>query len=328
MKKFIWILLGIVLLWNCKEDEGEIVAPEGVVSEFTDARDSKVYRCVTIGEQTWMAENLAYRLPMGSVDGCFTYLERVVDTGRIQPTFADFKAEVRQAIAEGKYSDEVVAGPWTVVDMVEMYLDEDYSPTMDVFFSNLEELVEWYSAMQSALDLSIELRDGMKPKAIVKAVETGLTSAESDNGDYSLVNGFLYTYEAAQKVVPEGWRLPTDEDWKKLETNLGMNDKELDVLDEWRDAEIGRLLKDERTGFNPAYGGAKVYGQFNSFGRYPELYPYINKGTNAYFWSSSTFQQNDSTQVAIIRSLSQWDDRILRGTSNLQAAYSIRCIKE
>ena len=328
MKKFIWILLGIVLLWNCKEDEGEIVAPEGVVSEFTDARDSKVYRCVTIGEQTWMAENLAYRLPMGCVDGCFTYLERVVDTGRIQPTFADFKAEVRQAIAEGKYSDEVVAGPWTVVDMVEMYLEEDYSPTMDVFFSNLEELVEWYSAMQSALDLSIELRDGMKPKAIVKAVETGLTSAESDNGDYSLVNGFLYTYEAAQKVVPEGWRLPTDEDWKKLEAYLGMNDKELDVLDEWRDAEIGRLLKDERTGFNPAYGGAKVYGQFNSFGRYPELYYYINKGTNAYFWSSSTFQQNDSTQVAIIRSLSQWDDRILRGTSNLQAAYSIRCIKE
>ena len=109
---------------------------------------------------------------------------------------------------------------------------------------------------------------------------------------------------------------------------MGMNDQELDVLDEWRDAEIGRLLKDERTGFNPAYGGAKVYGQFNSFGRYPELYYYINKGTNAYFWSSSTFQQNDSTQVAIIRSLSQWDDRILRGTSNLQAAYSIRCIKE
>ena len=182
--------------------------------------------------------------------------------------------------------------------------------------------------LRKLLDLSIELRDGMKPKAIVKAVETGLTSAESDNGDYSLVNGFLYTYEAAQKVVPEGWRLPTDEDWKKLEAYLGMNDKELDVLDEWRDAEIGRLLKDERTGFNPAYGGAKVYGQFNSFGRYPELYPYINKGTNAYFWSSSTFQQNDSTQVAIIRSLSQWDDRILRGTSNLQAAYSIRCIKE
>ena len=328
MKKFIWILLGIVLLWNCKEDEGEIVAPEGVVSEFTDARDSKVYRCVTIGEQTWMAENLAYRLPMGSVDGCFTYLERVVDTGRIQPTFADFKAEVRQAIAEGKYSDENAAYGMTVAELVSYTLeDEYYVLSIDDFFSDLA----YYLAipgMQSAWDLSIELRDGLKPKAIVKAVETGLTSAESDNGDYSLVNGFLYTYEAAQKVVPEGWRLPTDEDWKKLEAYLGMNDKELDVLDEWRDAEIGRLLKDERTGFNPAYGGAKVYGQFNSFGRYPELYYYINKGTNAYFWSSSTFQQNDSTQVAIIRSLSQWDDRILRGTSNLQAAYSIRCIKE
>ncbi|MDE5611217.1 MAG: fibrobacter succinogenes major paralogous domain-containing protein [Odoribacter sp.] len=326
MKKLIWILLGAVLLWNCKEENGGIVAPEGVVSEFTDARDSKVYRCVTIGEQTWMAENLAYRLPMGSIDGCFTYLEGVVETDKIEITYDDFLEAIQQAIDEGRYSDDM--------GMLGFILSS--SSTIDGFFVELKSWIEYDEeeydvfGLQPAWDFSEEIRKELKPSpiAIAEAVETELTSAEEDNGAYSSVNGFLYTYEAAQKVIPEGWRLPTDEDWKKLEAFLGMNDKELDVLDEWRDDGAGRLLKDEHTGFNVTYGGAKAYGRFNPSGRNPKLYCYINKGTNAYFWSSSKLQQNDSTQVAIIRSVSQWDDRILRGTSNLEAAYSIRCIKE
>jgi uncharacterized protein (TIGR02145 family) len=43
---------------------------------FTDSRDSKVYKTITIGTQTWMAENLAY-LPSvtgtGTSDGYWVY---------------------------------------------------------------------------------------------------------------------------------------------------------------------------------------------------------------------------------------------------------------
>jgi uncharacterized protein (TIGR02145 family) len=45
-----------------------IVIPPGGGDEntFTDTRDGKTYRYVTIGNQTWMAENLNYQTPEGS----------------------------------------------------------------------------------------------------------------------------------------------------------------------------------------------------------------------------------------------------------------------
>ncbi len=42
-------------------------------------------------------------------------------------------------------------------------------------------------------------------------------------GDYSTVNaakyGMLYSYEGALQAIPDGWRLPTDADWKALEAS-------------------------------------------------------------------------------------------------------------
>ena len=43
--------------------------------------------------------------------------------------------------------------------------------------------------------------------------------AETDKYDYNLLSqiGYHYTYSGAQKAVPEGWRVPTDEEWTMLE---------------------------------------------------------------------------------------------------------------
>ena len=68
--------------------------------------------------------------------------------------------------------------------------------------------------------------------------------------------GYLYTYEGALIAVPQGWRLPTDEDWKDLELNMGMSEKEINSL-EWRGESLGVQIKNpgEFTDINLILGG-------------------------------------------------------------------------
>lgn len=55
-----------------------------------------------------------------------------------------------------------------------------------------------------------------------------------DNEAQNLVKyGRLYTYQGALNACPEGWRLPTDEDWQKLEQYMGMSKSQTNKWD-WR----------------------------------------------------------------------------------------------
>lgn len=47
------------------------------------------------------------------------------------------------------------------------------------------------------------------------------TFAPDDNPDNIPLFGRLYTWEAARQACPVGWRLPSDDDWSRLEASLG-----------------------------------------------------------------------------------------------------------
>ncbi len=53
------IFLISVIVFSCSKDDGINDNPENY-DTFVDSRDGKTYKTVTIGDQVWMAENLAY----------------------------------------------------------------------------------------------------------------------------------------------------------------------------------------------------------------------------------------------------------------------------
>lgn len=61
MKKVVYLILSFFLLFACSKNEVEDVEDfTGDSGTFTDSRDKKVYKWLRIGDQIWMAENLAF----------------------------------------------------------------------------------------------------------------------------------------------------------------------------------------------------------------------------------------------------------------------------
>lgn len=56
------------------------------------------------------------------------------------------------------------------------------------------------------------------------------------------VYGRLYTLEAAKEACPEGWRLPTDDDWQNLEQAMGMSASDAARNDDWRGTVAKKMM--------------------------------------------------------------------------------------
>ena len=125
--------------------------------------------------------------------------------------------------------------------------------------------------------------------------------------------GCLYSYKTAQNACPDGWHLPNDDEWKQLETFLGMKKPGVDSTI-WRGTNQGYLLKvGSLSGFSVIFGGWRTgYGKFN----------FINEHAN--FWTSSEFDKNRSYE----RLLNINSPKIGRNIGNKDCGFSVRCIKD
>lgn len=128
--------------------------------------------------------------------------------------------------------------------------------------------------------------------------------------------GRLYTWEAAMQVAPEGWRIPTDEDWDEL----------CRYLSGAGDMLAGTMLKtadfwEERYGV--ASGSDSVgFAAVPSGGRYSMGYFY-DLNTHAYFWTSSSMNH----EYAKYRSISCRSGKIGSDYTYKTDAFAIRCVK-
>jgi len=134
------------------------------------------------------------------------------------------------------------------------------------------------------------------------------------------------TTEGAQGICPDGWHIPTDEEWKQLE---GAVDSHYDYPDpqwdntDFRGYNCGKNLK-TTSGWSNEGNGIDLYG-FSAF-------PAGWKGANDFyfiteataFWTSS----DNITIQAWHRQLYNNSDAIKRNNIDQDVAFSVRCVKD
>lgn len=326
----LFLLLSFLAFVACSDDKvGEDAIDTSkiqTVSDFVDERDGHVYKCVQIGDQIWMAENLAYYLPEGGYAGCYTWDEDLMSMDKIDIPNETFIELAKEVLNEMK--DELPLNDQIGIEMSIEYIN--YGMTQEQFISMMK---PYYPAYIEQLEVKL---DEFEQSYIFQSALKHTTEAESENGEYAKTYGYLYSLEAARKAVPEGWRLPSDEDWKKLEATLGMNASEIEKINAWRGRNAGDYLKvGGITGFDALYGGCNAY-EYATLAQY-----FIRKTEGGYFWTSEESSQtvvDDSgkeevVKLGIIREIAIFSSGIWRGTTRLDNGYrsllySVRCVKD
>lgn len=126
--------------------------------------------------------------------------------------------------------------------------------------------------------------------------------------------GGLYSWESAKSLAPEGWHLPSDEEWMELEKYLGIAPSDVESL-VWRGAhgEANRIKEQGDTGLNVIFGGWMTdYGHFN----------YMEEHAN--FWCSTEFDK----ERAYERLIGVRNGKIGRDKGNKGCGFSVRYIKD
>lgn len=143
-----------------------------------------------------------------------------------------------------------------------------------------------------------------------------------NEADSNLVKyGNLYTYEDALKNAPEGWRLPSDDDWKHLERALGMSAKNADKFG-WRDG-AGTLMTSAE-GLHLLFGGKLFAGSQDYGGRVSVHYV----GDEGCYWTSTADSTTDEP-AAYFRKVMPNLNRVQRFTSPTEHVWmSVRYVRD
>jgi uncharacterized protein (TIGR02145 family) len=150
-----------------------------------------------------------------------------------------------------------------------------------------------------------------------------------DNADDAKKYGILYKWELARdyQLWPEGWHLPTDDDWKELFRTVGgdiswdlIAGKQLKAQDGWQDGRNGESVNGTDAYCFSALPGGTYHTNFVRFED-----DFSSVGDGGYWWSATGNRHGKVSYWKIISGC----DSVIRlyeyGCENLYM--SVRCVK-
>jgi uncharacterized protein (TIGR02145 family) len=193
----------------------------------------------------------------------------------------------------------------------EIYVDNEADQTVNKD-SDEYPWMEFGSQIWMTRNLSFDISDG--------------SFCYDDNSTNCDIYGRLYTWEAAQHVCPEGWHLPSDEEWMVLEQSIGLKEKAAKKTG-LRGKVEGNVLKDTIQGLWSSQ--EKIHYNANGFNALPGGYSLnekksVEKEESAIFWTSTEYY----IESAYYRKLEASKGGIHRYYSNKSRGCSVRCVKD
>lgn len=163
---------------------------------------------------------------------------------------------------------------------------------------------------------------------------TGLSSGAYCNYNNNYINvdpyGRLYNWfavEDSRNIAPEGWHVPTDDDWKELEMYLGMSQAQADSGG-WRGTDQGGQLKEAGTAhWNEPNTGATNSSRFNARpGGYRHFWRciYYSMGSFGSWWTATEYSGSD----ALYRMMGLTSPQVASFEHAKRTGYSVRCVKD
>lgn len=155
--------------------------------------------------------------------------------------------------------------------------------------------------------------------------ETGSWCYENKESNCN-VYGRLYDWITAKQACPEGWHLPSDNEWKQLEMYLGMSQAEADEEGSRGTGEGGKLKEAGTTHWHSQDDGATNSSGFAALpGGYrtsDEVFYHV--GYYGTWWSSTVY----GCKYAGTRRLNADHSYIGRNGNDRNYGFSVRCLRD
>ena len=214
----------------------------------------------------------------------------------------------------------------------EQKVSEPQTGTVTDFDGNTYQTVKIGNQWWMAENLKVKTYNDGTPINEVLATDGDSIWANQTNGAFCTVNvgyGLLYncfTVKGTRKIAPAGWHIPTDQEWKLMEQEIGMSEEEVDKT-AWRGTYEGEKLMvkssigwpttsiafgTNESGFSALPGGCRLFsGEINS------------ASSTAFWWTSTS-----SGEEVWYRYLDYQKTGVFRQHTYKRYGMSVRCVKD